>query len=731
MRLIILNEICERFSYYGFRAILSLYLSEVLDFSEDQSIAIYSYFSALAYCTPLIGGHISDAYWGRYKTIVVFSCVYLVGSCVLSGGAWSFLNPDNLAWPMFVAMALTSIGTGGIKPCVSTFGADQLGQLHTPTSFNTESLNNSSINRNSNVTTDSLKALTSEADLDVDMSSIRRYDSVSRSTINVFHSSQNPSPTSSNSENAGGMASSASFDSIDSADIDITSSFLSRRLNSPSHFSAPPLQSSSFTSGASAALLDTEAETLAASLREEHQKQELRTQSFFYMFYFSMNIGSVFSLLIIPLVRTKVSYAAAFALPAFFLFISVVILLVGNARGLFVKVPPSTSPLMQLLRVLRAAYKNRFMYRQIQQERGSGNNESVLGNEEYDPNHNIQSSSGISLDYLENNMSYEEDAEHAQIIARETADGPSPIGRVRSASDRAGDKIQIAEAIEHRARYAGFMDWLDAAALSISSSSEPEFSAKEIRDSRRLLSIVPVFSTLPFFWCLMNQQGSTWVYQAKDMNLTVFSGFTIEPEQLQVINPIVLFIFLPLFEWIFRSATNAINAANVRSQSEAGEGEREREEESSAQEGNAEVGCLGRFFALSTLGKLGLGMFVASMAYVCATIVDLRVHNAPPKSVSILFQVPQYILVTAAEVLVSVTGLHFAFEKAPSNMKSLVTALLMFSSAVGDLITSIFYNIFASLGLERYEMFIVFAIGMIINLGYFLIIKAKYGHLFE
>jgi solute carrier family 15 oligopeptide transporter 1 len=69
------NEICERFSYYGLRAILVLYLNNFLNFSENSSTAILHGFTMAAYATCVLGGYVSDAWLGKYRTIFYVSFV--------------------------------------------------------------------------------------------------------------------------------------------------------------------------------------------------------------------------------------------------------------------------------------------------------------------------------------------------------------------------------------------------------------------------------------------------------------------------------------------------------------------------------------------------------------------------------------------------------------------------------------------------------------------------------
>ncbi|KAH3753821.1 solute carrier family 15 member 2-like isoform X1 [Dreissena polymorpha] len=120
---ILSNEFCERFSYYGMRAILVLYLTRWLSFEENTATSIYHAFSMLCYFMPLIGAVIADGYVGRYKTILSLSCVYFVGSLVLSLTA---MPPPGRVGAS-IGLVLIACGTGGIKASVAPFGADQFG----------------------------------------------------------------------------------------------------------------------------------------------------------------------------------------------------------------------------------------------------------------------------------------------------------------------------------------------------------------------------------------------------------------------------------------------------------------------------------------------------------------------------------------------------------------------------------------------------------------------------
>ncbi|XP_050006404.1 solute carrier family 15 member 1 isoform X1 [Alexandromys fortis] len=132
---IVVNEFCERFSYYGMRALLVLYFRNFLRWDDDLSTAIYHTFAALCYLTPILGALIADSWLGKFKTIISLSIVYTIGQIVIAVSSIHDLTdhnrdgtPDSL--PVHVALSmigliLIAFGTGGIKPCVSAFGGDQ------------------------------------------------------------------------------------------------------------------------------------------------------------------------------------------------------------------------------------------------------------------------------------------------------------------------------------------------------------------------------------------------------------------------------------------------------------------------------------------------------------------------------------------------------------------------------------------------------------------------------
>jgi peptide/histidine transporter 3/4 len=119
---IIVNEFCERLAFYGFQGSLVLFMKKQLGFSNADAATQMIMWNGCCYITPLLGGYIADAYIGRYKAILYFMSIYfvgMVGVCISANAA----HPNVVIF--FIAIYTTALGTGGIKPNVSTLGADQ------------------------------------------------------------------------------------------------------------------------------------------------------------------------------------------------------------------------------------------------------------------------------------------------------------------------------------------------------------------------------------------------------------------------------------------------------------------------------------------------------------------------------------------------------------------------------------------------------------------------------
>ncbi|MBH9552279.1 MFS transporter [Inhella sp. 4Y17] len=124
---IIGNEGCERFSFYGMRNILTVFLMSSLLLSVPEELRkaeakeVFHTFVIGVYFFPLLGGWIADRFFGKYNTIFWLSLVYCAGHACLA------LFENNLRG-FYFGLFLISLGSGGIKPLVSSFVGDQFDQ---------------------------------------------------------------------------------------------------------------------------------------------------------------------------------------------------------------------------------------------------------------------------------------------------------------------------------------------------------------------------------------------------------------------------------------------------------------------------------------------------------------------------------------------------------------------------------------------------------------------------
>ena len=107
VKYIVGNELCERFSFYGMRSILTLYMMQYLLFAQQDAKAYFHYFVMANYLTPLLGGWIADRFWGRYRTILWISLGYVGGHAVLA--IWE--TPAGL----LAGLSLIALGAGDIS----------------------------------------------------------------------------------------------------------------------------------------------------------------------------------------------------------------------------------------------------------------------------------------------------------------------------------------------------------------------------------------------------------------------------------------------------------------------------------------------------------------------------------------------------------------------------------------------------------------------------------------
>ncbi|MGB5439336.1 MAG: POT family MFS transporter [Gammaproteobacteria bacterium] len=202
------------------------------------------------------------------------------------------------------------------------------------------------------------------------------------------------------------------------------------------------------------------------------------------------------------------------------------------------------------------------------------------------------------------------------------------------------------------------------------------------------LCVVYVFVAV--FWALFDQTGSSWVLQAQQMDRTLF-GLELLPAQIQAANPLLVMLLIPLFSYRLYPAID-------------------------------------RWFVLTPLRKMSIGLFLTVLAFAIPTAIQLSIDAGGAPSIG--WQLLAYVMLTSAEVMVSITCLEFSYMQAPRAMKSFVMAFFMLSISVGNLFTSavnfFIQNADGSSKLAGADYFIFFTLLMLATAMLFLLVVRYY-----
>ncbi len=121
------TEMWERFNYYGMRAILVLFMTKALLFDKVFASNLYGSYTSLVYLTPLIGGYISDRYWGNKRSIIAGGLVMAIGEILLFFcGSLYDSNQSLSSLFFFSGLGFMIAGNGFFKPNISSL----VGQLY-------------------------------------------------------------------------------------------------------------------------------------------------------------------------------------------------------------------------------------------------------------------------------------------------------------------------------------------------------------------------------------------------------------------------------------------------------------------------------------------------------------------------------------------------------------------------------------------------------------------------
>lgn len=349
-------------------------------------------------------------------------------------------------------------------------------------------------------------------------------------------------------------------------------------------------------------------------------------QKVFQAFYFIINFGSFFATIAIPWTRMAFGTSVAFAIPGILMFIATIMFWMG--RKVFVHVPPHPGGRVGLLDTLSSTLLfvgcvalPLFLW-------------DALPGYAYWP---------LTIwCVLMGAWIFEE----RQAIRQD--DGFLAIMLYSIESLFTGETLRSRAAAKDKGSLQ--KHWFFGAAAR-------KFGEEATEGPRAVLRIISIFFMVSVFWALFDQHASSWIRQARRMDLHVdlFGlGIDLLPSQISALNPLMVMALIPFNNFIVYPG---IERFGIR---------------------------------MTPLRRMTVGMFIASLAFVIVALLQIRIDaGGETDRVSVLWQILPYLVMTQAEVMVSITGLEFAYTQAPRRMKSTIMGFWLLTVALGNKLVAI------------------------------------------
>jgi POT family proton-dependent oligopeptide transporter len=306
----------------------------------------------------------------------------------------------------------------------------------------------------------------------------------------------------------------------------------------------------------------------------------------FEAFYWTINFGSFFASLLMPILLRSHGPRVAFGIPGVLMLAATVVFWAGRNR--YVNAPPAAPDPHSFARVVRTA-----LSAHVPGQRSNGTMLAFVG---------------VAL-------------------------ALAALGQMASLGFVAAFCLALVALLA----FGGAGAWLG---LERARAAHP---GEAVEGVRAVLRVLVVFALVTPFWSLFDQKASTWVLQADQMTKPDW----FQSAQMQALNPALVMLLIPFNALVLYPAL------------------RRRGKEPSA------------------LGRMSTGIALAGVAWVAAGVLQLGIDSGA--SISIAWQVLPYVLLTLGEVLVSTTGLEFAYSQAPPAMKGVIMAFWTLAVTVGNL----------------------------------------------
>lgn len=177
-----------------------------------------------------------------------------------------------------------------------------------------------------------------------------------------------------------------------------------------------------------------------------------------------------------------------------------------------------------------------------------------------------------------------------------------------------------------------------------------KFNPEKVEGIKAVWRVLAVFAFVPIFWALWDQSESEWVTQLESLDKHINLGFThieLLSAQVQTVNPVFLLLFIPVFNyWVYPF----FDKIGIKT---------------------------------TPLRRFGAGLFLTGLSFVIIALIQQSVDAGGHPTV--WWQILAFIILSAGEVLVSITGLEYAYTQAPKSMKGTMSAIWLLTVALGNL----------------------------------------------
>ncbi len=348
-------------------------------------------------------------------------------------------------------------------------------------------------------------------------------------------------------------------------------------------------------------------------------------------FYWSINLGSFFSFIVIPFLRDEYGYAVAFGVPGIFMAIATLVFWIGR-RQYINRAPSQPAYIPSLICSLKNGKERALeQYGAEQMLETNQTTRSIMR--------------GLVGIPILGALTYGCYIGGGKLMSLFIA-GEKAASVASSLSLFAFLILVLILALMWSAKHkiAGFFG-IAGHMLFKRQELEQNYNASDRRDTRNLLRVLLAFVMVIPFWALFDQTASSWILQAKSMIPYSIGSFTIGPEQTQSFNPLLVMTFIPLLTLFVYP-------------------------------------YIGKYS--SPVRRMGLGICLAGLSYLSVAWLQMRLDGG--EQLSIVWQALPYFLITISEILVSTTGLEYAYTAAGKNLKSLVTSFWFLTITAANLL---------------------------------------------